>query len=431
MQAQHCRQSQAHIMTTHTSSITNNTIRPGTPAYRRISIALFLAGFATFSLLYCVQPILQSLTVDFRISAANSALALSLSTIFLAIAIFCAGALSEGWDHRRLMFGSMALAAICNLAAALSPSWHSLLFFRALEGLLLGGVPAVAMAYLSEKIHPDGMGMSMGLYIGGTAFGGMIGRIFMSVMTDHFSWRTAMTAMSILDLLAAIGFFLLLPKAAHAIKKPRFDVRHHLAMWHGHLTHKALPLLFAIGFLSMGIFVTLYNYIGFRLSDTPYNLSQTQIGLIFVAYLFGVIASPVAGRLSDSLGRAPVLIAGVMLMMSGTLLTFAHSLFVIIVGIGLITLGFFIAHAIASTWVARLASHAKGHASSLYLLGYYAGSSILGAAGGWFWEHDSWRAVGLFMVVLLVITAALAYRLRQQTQATPATTLTPVSESAP
>ncbi len=402
-------------MTTATTvQPTFNAIRPGTTAYRRISLALFLTGFATFSMLYCVQPLLPIFTEEFGIKAAASSLALSLTTICLAIAIFCAGALSEGRDLRRLMFTSMLLASLCNLFVAVTPNWHTLLTVRAIEGLLLGGVPAVAMAYLAEEIHPDGLGLSMGLYVGGSAFGGMAGRILTSILTDHFSWRVALATISILDLLAAIGFLLLLPISTRPLKKAYFNLSHHAAIWRSHLSNSALPLLFMTGFIVMGVFITLYNYIGFRLIAAPFFLSQTHIGMIFFAYLFGIVASPLAGRLSDKLGRPPVLITGISLMIIGMLLTLPDNLFAIITGIVLTTLGFFISHAIASTWVGKLAKQSKGHASSLYLLSYYAGSSILGAVGGWFWQHDSWFAVTLFTLFLLAAVLYSALRLRQQ-----------------
>src|SRR5258708_31333650 len=86
----------------------------GSSAYRRISIALFLAGFATFSLIYCVQPLLPAFAQDFHVGAAESSLALSLTTGFLAIAILCVGAGSEMLGRRGLMFASMGGAAILN-----------------------------------------------------------------------------------------------------------------------------------------------------------------------------------------------------------------------------------------------------------------------------------------------------------------------------
>jgi YNFM family putative membrane transporter len=384
----------------------------GTPAYRRIAVALFLAGFSTFSLLYCVQPLLPEFAAEFHIGPAASSLALSLTTGCLALAIFCAGALSEGAGRRGLMFVSMMLGAVLNLVAAFAPNWSMLLVARALEGLVLGGVPAVAMAYLAEEIDPRSLGFAMGLYVGGTAFGGMIGRVGMSLLTDLYSWRTAMAAIGVIDLLAALGFLLLLPPSRRFVRKRGVDLGHHLAAWRGHLLHRGLPLLFVTAFLVMGVFVAIYNYAGFRLVAAPYALSQTQIGLIFTAYLFGMVASPAAGSLADRFGRAPVLMAGVLTAACGVALTLAASLPVIIAGIVLLTIGFFMTHSVASGWVGRMGSAARGHASSLYLLAYYLGSSVLGSVSGWFWEHGGWPAIVGFSVGLLALTLAVACYLR-------------------
>lgn len=391
-------------------------VEAGSPAYRRISLALFLAGFATFSLLYCVQPVLPEFAAHFGLGAAGSSLALSVSTGCLAVAVFVAGALSEGRDTRRLMFVSMALAALCNMLAAAAPVWGALLAARALEGILLGGVPAVAMAYLSDEIHPRGLGFSMGLYIGGTAFGGMAGRIGMSALADQFGWRVALASMGLLGLLSAIGFVLLLPRSRGA-RAPaagrRSSLRHHLAAWRAHLQTPGLPALFLSAFALMGVFVSLFNYAGFRLALPPYGLSQTQIGLIFTVYLFGIVASPTAGALADRLGRAPVLVGGVLLMAAGVLLSLVAPLWGVVAGIAVLTFGFFVAHAVASGWVGQLARGSKGHASSLYLLAYYLGSSVLGSAGGWFWEQGRWPALAAFSLALLAGALGLALRLRK------------------
>jgi MFS transporter, YNFM family, putative membrane transport protein len=296
----------------------------GTAAYQRISIALFLAGFATFSLLYCVQPLLPAFSSEFGIGAAQSSLALSVSTGLLAISILCAGALSERVGRRGLMFGSMTLAAAFNLAAAVAPSWHAILLARALEGFSLGGVPAVAMAYLAEEIDPRGLGFSMGLYVGGTAFGGMIGRVGMSIIAEYFSWRVAMMMIGVIDIAAGVAFVLLLPPSKNFARTATFNSRQHLKSWGLHLSHPRLPIVFAIGCLVMGIFVTIYNYASFRLIAPPFNLSTTETGLIFSAYVFGIVASSWAGALADRLGRGPVLATGSIIIAVGLVLTLSH-----------------------------------------------------------------------------------------------------------
>ncbi|PTQ12394.1 MFS transporter [Sphingomonas oleivorans] len=385
----------------------------GTAAYRRISLALFLAGFATFSLLYCVQPLLPEFARAFGISPAESALALSLTTGFLALAIVAAGAFSQALGRRGLMFGSMASAAILNIGAALSPDWHILLVARACEGLLLGGVPAVAMAYLAEEIDPRHLGKAMGLYVAGTAFGGMAGRVGMGVLTELTSWRGALGALGALDLAAGIGFLLLLPRSRNFVPVAGFQPGTHLRIWAGHLRHPGLLRLFAIGFILPSMFVTLFNYAGFRLSEAPYDLNQTQISLIFLVYGFGMVASSAAGGLADRFGRAPLLALGLALLIAGVALTLLQALSGIIAGILLVTIGFFTGHSVASGWVGRLAGSAKGHAASLYLLFYYLGSSLIGSAGGWFWAHGGWPSVAALTGLLALTGLGLLASMRR------------------
>ncbi|EJL51351.1 arabinose efflux permease family protein [Rhizobium sp. CF122] len=403
-----------HVVRTTAEPHDKQFLLRGTSSYRRASLALFLSGFATFSLLYCVQPLMPIFAVDFGVSPAASSLSLSLSTGFLAFAIFCAAAVSESFGRRSLMFASLLGAALCTIACALVPSWHALLVIRALEGLLLGGVPAVAMAYLSEEIDPRGLGASMGLYIAGNAFGGMAGRVVTGTLAEFFSWRIALGTLGMLGLAAAIGFFLLLPASRNFKPRKGFDARFHVKAWVSHISNPALPLLFAVGFLAMGTFVTVYNYIGFRLVQAPYNLNQTELGLIFTVYLFGIAASWIAGLLGDRIGHFIVLPAGIAVAAAGVAMTLSPSLPLIVLGIVLLTSGFFVAHSVASALVGRLARGTKGHASSLYLLSYYVGSSVAGSAGGYFWGADGWNAVVLFTLALLalgMIAALVAARL--------------------
>lgn len=374
----------------------------GSAGYRRASVALFLAGFATFSLLYCVQPLLPAFAHDYRITPAASALALSLTTGALAVAILASGAIAQALPRRGLMFASMALAAACNLLAALAPSWSVLLVARFAEGAVLGGVPAVAMAYLAEEMHARDLGRAMGLYVAGTAFGGMMGRVGMGLLTEAGSWRTAMATLGALGLASAVGFAVLLPPSRRFRVTSGFDLRVHAGTWRAHLRHPALRRLFAIGFVLTSVFVALFNYAGFRLAAAPFALGQSAISLIFLSYVSGIVVSPLAGQMADRLGRRRPLAAAVALMGVGALVTLPASLPLIAAGILLATIGFFAAHAVASGWVGQLAGDAKGHASSLYLLFYYVGSSVTGAVGGWFWQHGGWAGVVALCAVLSV-----------------------------
>ncbi len=386
-------------------------IKRGEASFWRANIALVLAGYSTFSLMYCVQPLLPVLAREFGLSATQSSLALSVTTGLLALSIFAAGAVSEMVGRKALIAASLCSAAALNVLAAFAPSWPLLLVARGLEGIALGGAPAVAMAYLAEEIEPQALGFAMGLYIGGTALGGMAGRVLTGIAADFGGWRTAMAVIGALGLASAFGFFALLPASRNFVRRPGLNAAYHVSAWGGHLSAKGLPWLFAIGFLVMGGFVAVYNYAGFLLTGPTFGLSQAAAGSIFLVYLFGMVASSIAGGAGDRFGRAPVLVAGLVIFAAGLALTLAHALIALIAGIALVTIGFFVAHGIASGWVGRMAKGAKSHAASLYLLAYYLGSSLLGSAGGWFWTKDGWGGVAGFVAVLLIAALAVAGRL--------------------
>ncbi|CAI1166505.1 Inner membrane transport protein YnfM [Serratia grimesii] len=391
-------------------------IERGTPQFIRVTLALFSAGLATFALLYCVQPILPVLSQDFGISPAESSLSLSVSTGLLALGLMFTGPLSDAIGRKPVMVVALLLAAICTLICAFMTSWQGILLMRALIGLSLSGVAAVGMTYLSEEIHPSFVAFSMGLYISGNSIGGMSGRLVTGVLTDFFSWRVSLAVIGLFALAAACMFWRILPASTHfraSSLRPRTLLINFRLHWHD----KGLPLLFAEGFLLMGSFVTMFNYIGYRLLSDPYHLSQAIVGLLSVVYLTGSYSSPKAGAMTSRFGRGPVLLVSTLIMLIGILITALAPVAVIFIGMMLFTAGFFAAHSVASSWIGRRARRAKGQASSLYLFCYYVGSSVAGTLGGVFWHSFGWNGVVAFISVMLLLALLVVHYLKKLPEA--------------
>ncbi|MEQ9911801.1 MFS transporter [Pectobacterium polaris] len=388
-------------------------ITRGTPQFMRVTLALFSAGLATFALLYCVQPLLPVLSQDFGISPATSSLSLSVSTVMLAFGLLFTGPLSDTIGRKNVMVVSLMLAAICTVICAFMTSWNGVLIMRAMMGLSLSGVAAVAMSYLSEEIHPSVLAFSMGLYISGNSIGGMSGRLVSGVLTDYFPWRVAIGTIGVLALIAAITFWRILPESRHfrpGSLRPKTLLLNSKLHWRD----AGLPLLFLQGFLLMGAFVTLFNYIGYRLLAPPYVLSQAVVGLLSVVYLTGSYSSPKAGALTARYGRGPVLSVAILLMLAGLGMTALSPLFAIFGGMMLFTAGFFAAHSVASSWIGQRARRAKGQASSMYLFSYYLGSSLAGTLGGFFWHSFGWMGITAFLSALLILALAVSLILKRR-----------------
>ena len=395
-------------------AVVDRRIRHGTPAFRRTNLALFSSGFATFGLLYCVQPLLPAFSRGFGVDAAASSLALSLTTGVLAVGMLFAGAISDALGRKPVMLVSLLGSALLVLLTAVAPNWTTLLVLRALLGITLAGLPAVAMTYLSEEVHGESIGFAMGLYIGGNAIGGMGGRLISGFVADHASWRVAVGIIGVLGLVSAALVARGLPPSRH-FERRRVDPRAFLASFATLFRDKGLPWLFAEGFLLMGAFVTIYNYVAFRLLAAPFSLSQSHVGAIFTVYVVGVIGSAWIGSIADRLGRPRVLWATLALMLAGVALTASASLVAIVAGIAMLTFGFFGGHSIASSWVGKRAPFARAHASSFYLFSYYMGSSIAGSLGGIAWTWGGWNGVVGYVAVLVLAGLAIALKLRAVT----------------
>jgi YNFM family putative membrane transporter len=387
-------------------------IQRGTPQFIRVTLALFSAGLATFALLYSVQPILPVLSHEFGVSPASASISLSVSTALLAVGLLFTGPLSDAIGRKKVMVTALLLASCCTLLSTMMTSWHGILIMRALIGLSLSGVAAVGMTYLSEEIHPSFVAFSMGLYISGNSIGGMSGRLITGVMTDFFGWRVAIAMIGCFALAAALMFWRILPDSRH-FKPASLRPKSLFINFRLHWRDKGLPLLFAEGFLLMGAFVTLFNYIGYRLMMSPWSLSQAVVGLLSVAYLTGTWSSPKAGAMTQRYGRGPVMVGFTGVMLGGLLLTLFSSLWLIFFGMLLFSAGFFAAHSVASSWIGPRARRARGQASSLYLFSYYLGSSFAGTLGGVFWHNWGWNGVGGFiasMLVLALITGSCLHK---------------------
>ncbi|KXZ16591.1 MFS transporter [Bacillus nakamurai] len=383
-------------------------IQPHTKSYRQASLALFISGFVTFATLYTTQPLLPLFSEEFHISAAAASLTLSISTAVLAFSLVAAASLSDKFGRKKLMVLSLSATSILGLLTAFSPAFPALLAMRGLLGIFLAGVPAVAMTYVGEEFDPKGLGKMMGLYISGTSIGGMSGRLLTGLLTDLFGWRQALGIIGILSIALSFLFWRFLPDPRHSEKRGmslKTALKEYGAVFH----HKRLLLLISLGFILMGSFVTLYNYIGFQLMAAPYHLSQTLIGFIFVVYLAGTFSSVYMGKKADLYGSSKMIKIAIFVMLAGAVITLLPQLALKIAGIAVFTFGFFGSHSIASSWVARAAGDHRSQASSLYLLFYYIGSSVAGSFGGFFWAHFQWIGIIAFISVMLLLSFPILF----------------------
>jgi predicted MFS family arabinose efflux permease len=391
----------------------------GSAPYRRLLIGIFFAGVATFAQLYSPQATLPQIAADLHVGAAEVSLVVSASTIGLAIGVIPWSLLADRIGRVRAMSIAVIAATFFGLLVPFATSFPLLVTGRLLGGAMVAGVPAVAIAYLSEEIDARHAARAVGTYVAGTSIGGLLGRLVAGPIAEFANWRIGVFTVAVLCGIAAGLFIALVPKpqgfVPSQLRGPASEggVLSRLAV---NLRSPRLLALYAQGALLMGGFVALYNYLGFRLAAAPFSLPQTLISLLFLAYLAGTWSAAQGGVLAARFGRRPVLLLGIAAMIVGVLLTFSTVLLVVLVGLLLATAGFFAAHAVASGWTGAESTTGRAQASSLYNLFYYAGSSLFGWLGGVFFVTSGWAGIASMVALLAVLAGGIALVVLRQKQ---------------
>lgn len=385
-------------------------IEKGSKNYWRAIVVLFLGSVAAFGAEYCLQPIIPVLAQEFHLTPATASLAMSFGTGGMAFAMIAIASFASRLERKKTMTIAISFASVLAIGMAISSNFGLVLALRLLQGILLAGFPALAIAYINEEFDPKIIGLVVGIYVSGNALGGLVGRLFISIVTDYFSWRIALGAAGFIYLFIGILFWLCLPKST----KPMADKNkklHILQNFRKTLCNKRLIAIYAVAFTVMGAFVCIYNYISYILIAPPYSLSQTVIGFVFMMYLVGTVSSTVMGGLSDRYGNGKIMCLCCVIMLMGVLLTLSDRLAMIIIGLGIFTYGFFGCHCVACSWAGKVTSGDKAQASSMYMLFYYMGASVIGTAGGIFLSNYGWGGVVSFVGVILGLALFICLRL--------------------
>ncbi|MGJ4091081.1 MFS transporter [Corynebacterium macclintockiae] len=387
---------------------TTNGIRPLTPednGYKKALIASLCSGLASYNALYATQAVLPALSEDFGVSPSLAALTVSATTGGLALLVIPLSIVSERFGRRRVIQASVLAATLFSLALVTLPSIQSIIAVRLLQGIAVAGVPAVTMAFLSEEIDRRYLPRIMGFYIAGNSLGGLIGRLIPGIALEFTDWRLATLLSAIFAFAMALMTTWVLPKQRFFTPK-KITLAHELQAFANHLRDPILLKLFLLPFLLMGSFVSLYNYMTFRLINT-FGLPESLAALVFVIYLSGTWTSTRTGTMVNRYGQAKVVVACIALALVGLFLAFIPTVPTTLAAVLLFTATFFPAHSISSAWVGEVARRDRAEASSIYILSYYLGSSIIGWVSGYFFAH-SWGLLVAWLILLTLIALVTA-----------------------
>ena len=381
---------------------------PTGPGHRRVLIALVAIGMTTFVQLYYPQALIPALSRDFEVDASQAALTVSGATIGLAVAALGWSWVADRIGRARAMTIAIIASAAIGLVLPFVTSFPVLIILRVGQGIALGGTPALALAYLNDRVGRREAMAAGATYISGTVVGGLVGRLIAAPIADVTDWRVAALVAGAVSALGATVAVIALPRER---RDPAAARTRPAGVWAGmvaNLTNPGQLALYAQAFFLMGAQVAVFNYLGYRLELEPFELPPALTAVIFLAGLSGAVSARLAATLADRLGRRRVLLASSLTMAGGAALTIPDRLPTVLIGLLLFTTAYFSAHSIASGWVGPMATSGITQATSLYTLVYYAGSSLFGWLGGLAFAAG-WTGTAS-MVITIVLIAFVAAR---------------------
>lgn len=335
----------------------------------------------------------------------------SAATLGVAISAPIFGAVTERLARKRVIVVSLLGVSIPTLLAATSTNLAQLIFWRFLQGIMVPGIIAVVVTYIGEEWPPERIAFIMSFYVSGTALGGFMGRISAGILADSYSWRVSFVALGAASLLGAAAVAAWLPHGhRRAPVTPRSDslpaFPHQVQQM---LRSRRLAATFAVGFNVLFSLVGVFTWITFYLSAAPFFLSTTALSSLFFVYLIGLVVTPAAGYLITRVGLRAGIGGAMCCSIAGVLLTLAHSLPIVIVGLAMLSSGVFIAQTASQSHL-RVAAPpgARVTAAGIYITCYYLGGTAAGVVPGAFWAFGKWPACVAFIVFMQIIALSIA-----------------------
>jgi YNFM family putative membrane transporter len=369
-----------------------------TSELRAMQAIVFCLVAASFTAVYITQPVLPVLRVEFGVDASTASLTISAVILGIALANLPFGVLSDRYPIRPILLGGAAVVSAASLFCAATRGIWLLIAARFVQGLFIPSLTTCLAAYLARSLPLERLNVVMGSYVSATIAGGMGGRLLGGWIHPPLHWRYAFVTSAVLLAAAAAAAARVLPP--ERVERTQEEAGIGFAQL---LSRGEVLRTLAVAFTAFFVFSATFNYLPFYLSAPPIRASIRVVTLLYLAYIVGMVAGPVAGKLSNRLGSGPTMTLGSVLLAIAVSFTLIPSLGVIAASLPVLCGGFFGVHAAALGTLNRRLTGSRGRANSLYVLFYYVGGATGISATGYAYAHAGWHGcVALATAVLLV-----------------------------
>ncbi|MCB4749500.1 MAG: MFS transporter [Sulfurovum sp.] len=367
----------------------------------KTSLTLFFVVSVIFSTIYTPQAILPTLKEVFHLSIAQTNLLLSGMLFVLMVVTPLYAPIAKRWEKKKIMMLSLFFLFIAVGLSAWATSYELLLISRVMQGIFIPGITAIMLSYVLDIYPKEHRGLGMGVYMAATGFGAVMGRLLAGWMTYVYSYQETFGLFALLLLVALLAMAVGLPRIEQnmAISNESNKSQNNILSYITNSKALAILLIPMVVFFS---FMAITTFITYHLAQAPFALNDQELGSLFLVLLLAVVVSPLAGRYSDRLGRVQMLFWALGSLVAGILLTLSGSLAVILIGLGLVTVGMFSVQSVAPTYLGELFPNERAKvAVLLYQMFFYFGGAMGTLVPAWVWGFGGYAGVVWFCVGLV------------------------------
>ncbi|MFW2176573.1 MULTISPECIES: MFS transporter [unclassified Moraxella] len=388
-------------------SNTNNTApTPSQSPTLLLQLTIGIIGVFAFLQVYSIQAILPIIMQDFHATETQAGMVVGATVLAVALMSPLMGMLSDAIGRRQVIITAIVLMGIPTALMGVSQSLDMMMLWRFVQGLAVPGITVVTIAYVGEEYHGKALAKLMSFYVAGTVLGGFLGRFILGHLHEWIGWRHGFLWMGAMTLLGAMWVAWQLPKSQHFV--PHANWQASFRTLHSHLHNRYVITASLLGVCVLFSLVGCFTFINLHLADKPYSLTSAGLANIFAVYLLGVVVTPIASGLIGQYGAARMVRVAVVISMIGVLLTLAKPLWLVILGLAVMSSGVFITQSATITYIAVNVKQGRSLASGLYYMFYYLGGTLGAWACGLAYRQGQWQMTVGTLVAIQVMALLIA-----------------------
>ena len=301
----------------------------------RLQLIVFTLVATAFTNIYLTQPILPFLQQQFNADLVRVALTVSGVIFGIALTNLPFGFWAERSSILPVVVTGGVMIALAGIVCATAQSLEMLIAARFVQGCFVPALTTCLAAYLAQHLPAESLKVVMGSYVSATVLGGLGSRLLGGWLFAPDQWRYAFVLAAGLVLAATLLAFWGLPRPSSNRPLPStIRLRELLTRWD-------LFPIYGCAMGGMALFASIFNFLPYRLTQTPFALTTRQVTLLYLAYIVGIFMGPMAGKVSHRIGSGKTLMLGGAVTGLALIALWIPSVAMTVMGLILLCAGFF------------------------------------------------------------------------------------------